>query len=242
MTGGLTRSYERSLVIKEEQLNNLASFIEDNFVDIEYNICTSDGANYSLNTKDDVLLYSNPDSRRIVKIVMSGNKEHREYSFYKDFSVSLLDMSIYDKSCILTLNKMEEKDIVYYDQRIEEFVKNTQIPLWWIHKTAVYIVIWLLLYFLAAFFYFTKTDKTQLTDNAYNILFLNGVSAVCAVVSAFLIRWAVKKLYPEGGFAIGEQVKFFNRRRKIRNMILITVLGTIVLGIISGVITHLIVS
>lgn len=242
MKGELTKSYDRSLLIDAEQFTYIASFIEVNFVDIEYKIYTSDGANYNLSAMDEVLSYSNPDSRRIIKIVISGNKEHRERSFYKDFSISLFDMSKYDKSCILTLNNMEEKDIVFYTQRVDEFVKSSQEPLWWIHKTAVYIVIWVLLYAIAAVFYFTKTDKAQLADKAYNMVFLNGVSAICAVVSAFLVRWVVRKLYPEGGFAIGEQVKYINRINKTRNLILITILGTIVLGIISGVITHLIVS
>ncbi len=242
MKGELTKSYDRSLLINEEQFRSIASYVEDSFVDVDYKIYTSDGANYSMDAKDEVLSYINPDSRRIIKIVISGNKDHRDRSFYKDFSLTLFDMSKFDKSCILTLNNMEEKDIVFYSQRIDEFVKSAQEPLWWIHKTAVYIVIWVLLYAIAAVFYFTKTDKAQLADKAYNMVFLNGVSAICAVVSAFLVRWVVRKLYPEGGFAIGEQVKYFNRLNKTRNLILITILGTIVLGIISGVITHLIVS
>ena len=242
MKGELTKSYDRSLLINEEHYKNIASFIEDSFVDIEYKIYTSDGANYNLSTMDEVLSYSNPDPRHIIKIVISGNKEHREHSFYKDFSLSLFDMSKFDKSCILVLNNMEEKDIVFYTQRIDEFVKSAQEQLWWIHKTAVYIVMWVLLYVIAAVFYFTKTDNAQLADKAYNIVFLYGVSAICAVVSAFLVRWVVRKLYPEGGFVIGEQVKYFQRQNKTRNLILITIFGTIVLGIISGVITHLIVS
>lgn len=242
MKGELTKSYDRSLLINEEQFRSIASYVEDSFVDVDYKIYTSDGANYSMDAKDEVLSYINPDSRRIIKIVISGNKDHRDRSFYKDFSLTLFDMSKFDKSCILTLNNMEEKDIVFYSQRIDEFVKSAQEPLWWIHRTAVYIVIWVLLYAIAAVFYFTKTDKAQLADKAYNMVFLNGVSAICAVVSAFLVRWVVRKLYPEGGFAIGEQVKYFNRLNKTRNLILITILGTIVLGIISGVITHLIVS
>lgn len=242
MTGELTKSYERSLIINEEQLNNIASFVEDRFEDVEYKIYTLDGAKNKLDTMEDVLSYSNPDSRRIIKIVISGNKEHREHPLYKDFSISLFGMSKYEMSCILTLNNMEEKDIVFYTQRIDEFVKSAQQPLWWIHKTSVYIVIWILLYAIAAFLYYTKTDKTQLADKTYNMMFLYGVSAFCAVVSAFLLRWVVGKLYPEGGFAIGEQVKHFNKINKTRNLILITILGTIVLGIISGVITHLIVS
>ena len=242
MKGELSRSYNRSLLINEKLFTKIASFIEDSFVDIEYKIYTSDGANYNLSTMDGVLSYSNPDSRRIIKIVISGNKEHREHSFYKDFSLSLFDMSKFDKSCILTLNNMEEKDIVFYSQRNDEFVKSAQEPLWWIHKTAVYIVIWGLLYAISAVFYFTKTDKVQLADKAYNMVFLNGVSVICAVVSAFLVRWVVSKLYPEGGFAIGEQVKYFSRLNTKRNLILKTILGTIILGIISGVITHLIFS
>lgn len=242
MTGELTKSYERSLIINEEHLDYLASFVEKEFVDIEYKIFTADGANYKLVSKEEVLSYSNPESRRIIKIVISGNKEHRERSFYKDISISLFDMSKYDKSCILNLNNMEEKNIVFYTQRIDEFIKTAQAPLWWIHKTVVYVVIWLLLYVISAFFYFTKTDKLQLADKAYNMIFLNGVSAVCAAVSAFGVRWLVRLLYPEGGFAIGEQAKFFNKKSRTRNLILITVFGTIVLGVISGLITHLIIS
>ncbi len=242
MRGKLTKSYEHSLVITEEHLNCLVAFVEDGFVDIDYIIYTSDGASYKLSAIEDVLSYSNPESRRIIKIVISGNKEHREHALYKDFSISLLDMSKYDKSCILDLNNMEEKDIVFYTQRIDEFVNNAQAPLWWIHNNAVYIVLWLLLYAIAASFYFMKGDKVLLADKAYSILFLNGVSAICAAVSAFFVRWVVRKLYPEGGFAIGEQVNVLTRISKTRNMILITILGTIVLGIISGVITHLIVS
>lgn len=242
MTGELIKSYERSLIINEELLKNLASFIEEGFVDVDYKIFTSDGANYKLNSKDEVFAYSNPESRRIIKIVISGNKDHRERAFYKDISVSLFDLSKYDKSCILTLNNMEEKDIVFYTQRIDEFVQNAQTPLWWIHKTVVYVVIWLLLYAIAAFFYFTRTDKAQLADKAYNMIFLNGVSAICAAVSAFGVRWLVGYLYPEGGFAIGEQAKYLNKKSRTRNLILVTVLGTIVLGVVSGMITHLIVS
>lgn len=242
MTGELTKSYERTLIINEEHLRDLASFIEDGFVDVEYKIFTSDGANYKLSSKDEVLAYSNPESRRIIKIVISGNKGHREHALYKDLYISLFDMSKYDKSCILTLNNMEEKDIVFYTQRIDEFVKSAQASLWWIHKTIVYVVLWLLLYAISAFIYFTNTDKAQLADKAYNMIFLNGVSAICAAVSAFGVRWLVGYIYPEGGFAIGEQAKYLNKKSRTRNLILITVLGTIVLGVISGVITHLIVS
>lgn len=242
MTGELTKSYEHSLIITEEHLKNLISLVEDEFVDIEYKIYTADGANYKLSTKEDVLSYSNPESRRIIMIVISGNREHREHAFYKDFSISLFDMSKYDKSCILTLNNMEEKDIVFYTQRIDEFVKSAQAPLWWIHKTSVYIVIWILLYAIAAFLYYTKTDKALLSEKTYNMAFLNGVSVICAAISAFFVRWGVKKLYPEGGFAIGEQVKVLSKISRRRDIIFITVLGTIVLGIISGIITHLIVS
>lgn len=242
MTGELTKSYERSLIINEEHLNYIASFVEDEFVDVEYNIYTADGAHYKFGGKDELLAYRNPESRKIVKLVISGNKEHRDRAYFKDFSISLFDMSKYDKSCILTLDNMEEKDIVFYTQRIDEFVKNAQAPFWWIHKTVVYIVIWLLLYAIAAFFYFTKMDKTQLADKAYNILFLNGVSVICAAISAVGVRWLVGFLYPEGGFAIGEQTKKLNKKNDIRNLVLITIIGTIILGIISGVITHMIVS
>lgn len=242
MTGELTKSYDCPLVINEEQFKNIVSFIEGRLVDIEYKIYTSDGANYSLGARDEVLSYSNPDSRRIVKIVISGNLEHRESLFFKDFSIFLCDMSQFDKSCILSLHNMEEKDIVFFTQRVGEFIDNAKERFWWIHKTVVYVVLSILLYLIVAFLYYTQTDKTQLADRTYNVLFLNGVSVISAFISAFLIRWGVRKLYPEGGFAIGEQVNYFNKLKKNRTLIFITIIGTIVLGVISGLITHLIVS
>lgn len=242
MTGELTKSYERSLVINEEQLKMIASFIEGRFVDIEYKIYTADGAKYSLSTKDEVLSYSNPDSRRIIKIDISGNKEHQDHSLYKDIYISFSDMSKYDKSCILSLHNMEEKDIVFFSQRIDEFVKNTQLPLWWIHKPSVYMVISIVMFIIADFIYHTQADKALLADKAYNLILMIGVSFLCALVSAYLVRWVVVKLYPEGGFALGEQVKYFDRLSKTRSLIFITIIGTVILGIISGVITHRIVS
>jgi hypothetical protein len=57
----------------------------------------------------------------------------------------------------------------------------------------------------------------------------------------FVVKRFVEYLFPQGGFAIGEQVKYFNKKEKTRNLVLMTIIGSLIIGIIAGVITHFIV-
>lgn len=47
-------------------------------------------------------------------------------------------------------------------------------------------------------------------------------------------------LFLEGGFVIGEQKKFMKEKDKTRNFIFITIICTIILGVMSGLIVNFI--
>ena len=55
-----------------------------------------------------------------------------------------------------------------------------------------------------------------------------------------MVKRCIEYLFPEGGFAIGEQVKYMNKKSRTRNIILGSILGSILLSIVSGIIVHLI--
>lgn len=240
MKGSLSKSYNRSLIIDAQHIAHLSEVIEEDFGDVSYVIKTSDGARYELGKVDDVLSYNNPDPRKIVVFTVSGYKESGSHRIDPDISISLFDMSQYDGSCILSLNNMDEQEITYYTQRIDEFVKTAQTSYWWIHKPVVYWIIGTLLFIVFYLGFYTKLGKDRLLGNNHT-LFLLETSLVCYFFSMFVVKRFVEYLFPQGGFAIGEQVKYFNKKEKTRNLVLMTIIGSLIIGIIAGVITHFIV-
>lgn len=215
--------------------------LENDFKEVTYEIKTKDGARYTVNNIEEVLEYSNPDSRKIEMLSISGNKEKGKHPLLPDICVYLFDSSIYDKSCLLELNRMDEKDILFYTNKIDEFAKKTRVPYWWIHKDAFYWVIGVVLYILLGFIYFTHTNTNDSTDKVYNILLLQGVFAFCLLFSMFVLNKLVSFFYPKGCFAIGEQEKHKIKKEKTRNIVIVTIIGALLLGIVSNIIAHFII-
>ena len=240
MNGSLNKSYSNPIIIDEERLQYLSGIITEKFKGIYYKIETIDGASYKLNSLEEVLSYSNPQPRKIIKISIIGNKEKDAIKIYPDITVSLFDMSKYDKSCILSVNNIEEQEITFITQRIDEFVKGVRVSYWWLHSKAVYWIVGFLLYALAAVLYYCNNGKEQLMNSMNNTLFWYGVSFICFFFSGFVVKKCIEFLFPEGGFALGEQVKYMNKRSKIRHIILGSILGSLILGIMSGIIVHII--
>lgn len=240
MKGSLNKSYSSPIVIDEERLQYLSGVITEKFKGVYYRIETVDGASYKLGTLEEVLSYSNPQPRRIIKISIIGNKESDAIKIYPDITVSLFDMSKYDKACILSLNNLEEQEITFLTQRIDEFVKGVRIPYWWLHSKVVYWIVGIVLYAIAAVLYYISYGKEQMAHSMNNTIFWYGLSFLCFFFSEFVVKRCIEYLFPEGGFAIGEQVKYMNKKSRTRNIILGSILGSILLSIVSGIIVHLI--
>lgn len=241
MKGSLKRDYSYPVIYTANDLKSLSDLLEKDFNEVTYLIKTKDGARYIVNSIEEVLEYTNPDSRKIEMLSISGNKEKGEHPLLPDVCVYLFDSSIYDKSCMLELNRMDEKDILFYAGKIDEFVKKTRAPYWWAHKDAFYWTVGVVLYILFGFIYLTHTNANDSTDKVYNILLLQGVFALCLYFSIFVLNKIVSLLYPKGCFAIGEQEKHKIKKEKIRNVVIGTIIGAVLLGIVSNIIAHFII-
>lgn len=232
MKGSLDKSYDCSIIIDDEQLRYISDFIKERFNEVRYEIKTLDGAVYKLDSIDAILSYNNPDARRLIKVSIIGNKECGTHIFLPDITVSLFDMSKYDKSCVISLNNLDEQEITFISQRIDEFVEGARMPYWWIHKNAVYWILGVSLYCVLAILYYVKLGKEQFDKSMSNTFFWLGVSIICMFFSTVIVKRSIEYLFPEGGFAIGEQVKFMKKKNKTRS---------IILGLLLSVITGLIV-
>lgn len=241
MTGSLNKSFDYAIIIDSDRLKSLVDIIKSGFEDIFYEIKTVDGASYRMNAIEDVISYNNPSSRRIEKIVISANKQSETRKLFPDFSIALFDSSQYSASCILSLNNMNEQEIAYWSQRIEEFVSSSRASYWWVHKPVVYWAIGMLLYFAFIVWYHAKMETEGLT-NGLSTLSLVSISVICFYISWRLIKKCVEYLFPEGGFVIGEQIRVLQRREKVRSIVLISVVVSLVIGVISGIIVNCIVS
>lgn len=241
MIGSLNKSYDFPIIVSTEDLKSLSDLLYSGFEEIQYNINTKDGARYTLNSLDEVLNFSNPDDRKIQRICIEGNKKKGERFMYPNISVSLLDKSVFSKSCKLEINQLEETELCYYSQRVEEFVERIRAPYWWLHKSAFYWITGLLLYFLSAIFYFHHVDNTDPVNRVYNVLVLQGVSAFCMFISMVIIEKIVYYFFPECFFAIGEQLKRIEKLNKLKRFIFLTVIIALVIGVLSSIIAYYIV-
>ena len=241
MIGSLNKSFDYAIIIDPDRMKSLVDIIKSGFETISYEIKTVEGASYKMNTIENVVSYNNPTPRKIEKIVISANKQPETLKLFPDFSISLFDSSQYSSSCILTLNNMDEKDIAFWSQRIEEFVKSSRTSYWWVHKPVMYWALGALLYFVFFVWYYAKTGKDGLT-NGLSTLSLMGISVFCFYISWRLIKKGAEYLFPEGGFMIGEQINIFQKREKVRSIVLISIAVSLVIGVISGIIVNCIVS
>ena len=242
MLGRFKKKGKYSIIVTPDDLKMLSGIVTSNFDEIRYTIKTIDGAEYMVNGLDEVLEYSNPSSRRIEMFRIEGNQEKGNGFYLPNISISLFDTAIYDASFILQLEKMDEKDIVFYTNKFDEFFKRIRAPYWIIHKDGFYWAVGLILYFLCAIIYQIHFNTLDIARQVYNILILQGVSAVCMFFSIFVLRKILVMIYPESIFAIGEQERYKIKKEKVRYLILWTIVGALVLGIISSIIATLIVN
>lgn len=238
MKGALDKVYSRSIMVNEEQLRYLSDIVVQRFNEVEYVIHTIDGASYILPTIDDVIKYRNPDSRRIVKIGIHAEKSKENHGLYPSFSISLFDRTQHDLSCILCLKDLDEAEITFLDQRINEFVKKNQISYWWIHSYVFYLIISFVLYVGVLTVYNLNIRNGVWAEKSKNSTVLLCWSFVCLSASFFVVKKVVNSMFHKGGFAIGDQKDNFLKKERRRYFVFVTVMLTILLGVVSGVILN----
>lgn len=238
MRGDLKRDYEFSIIVTANDLKSLSDIVTRDFKELRYVINTEDGVTYTTEHLNEIIDYNNPDSRRIKMLGIYGYKDKIGNFNTPNISVSLFDSSTYDKSCILHLNKVEEKDIIYYSNAIDEFMNKIRASYWWIFKDSFYWVTGIILYIIISSIYLTNVNNTDTINKIYNILLLQGVSALCMAFSMYVLHKVVSFLYPESCFAIGEQERLKTKKEKIRNLVFGTILGALMIGIVSSIIAY----
>lgn len=236
MKGNLSRKFNFSIIVTAEDLKSLSDMIMRDFKDIRFEIKTKDGAQYKIEDINDILKYTNPDSRKIEVLRIRGNQEKGKSFYLPNICVSLFDTSVYDKSIILELNEMDEKDITHYTSRIDEFANRIKAPYWLIFKERFYWITGVVLYLTFSIVYFANTDTSTTVNKVYSMMLLQGVSAMCMAFSMVVLNKVVSFFYPESCFALGEQKKHVINKEKARNIVFVAIILALIIGVIASVI------
>lgn len=233
MTGSFDKIYTRPIIVDEDKLRYLSEMVEEKFGKVDYGTETNDGIQYKYGKLDDLLSYKNPDSRKIIKISIRGNK-------YKDGSSSLpeLFMAIDDRSksvlsCYMQLRYLDESDIMFFKNRMDNFVKDYSLWYWWMYKPVSVSALYCLLYTVIGVSISWYVNQEFGLDINHNIIWMACWTVICMGVTVFLIKRVLGYLFPGGGFLIGDQIKAMERRMMVRKWIL---------GLITAVISGLIVA
>lgn len=221
------------MILDKDQLRYLAKMVEERFEDVKYRIKTNNGDEYDYRIFDELLAYDNPNSRKITTIYIRGRK-----SGYGSSSLSELSISIYDRSnevlsCYMDLRNLDETEIEYFSNRIENFVKDNSVVYWWMYKPGIILALYCFLYTVIGVCFSWYVNKEYGLDINHNIIWLVCWIVICMGVTVFLMKRVWGELFPAGGFLIGEQIKAMERRMTVCKWIL---------GLITAVISGLIVA
>lgn len=230
------------MIIDEKHLLHLIDIIEEHFPSISFEMATTDGACYKLSNLEEILSYSNPGTRKIKKIKISANKYVDKQKLLPDCSIILSDITKYATSCNLDLQNLEEQEIAFFTQRIDEFVKSARVSYWWLHKPMIYMSLGIVLFISFEIWYYLCYNKGQLSEGPLSIFSQFSISFICIWFSIVVVKKVVCFFYPESGFALGEQIKFFKEREKVRNIIGVSIIIALFVGVLSSIIAHAIVS
>lgn len=233
MTASTTKYYSCPIIVDENQLRYLSEMVKERFGEVEYGIKTIDGVQYVYSSIDDLLAYNNPNSRKITEISIRGNLYNGGSSSVPELYLSIGDWSKSELSCYIRLRCLDESDIAYFKNRMEDFVKDYCVKYWWMYKPIFYWIFGGCLYLLLAAILPWYIGGEYYVYISHSIVAKLCWSMLCMAVTILLIKKGLDWLFPAGGFRIGDQVKVLDGKVKVRKWIL---------GLITAVVTGLIVS
>ena len=228
MTGSTTKYYFCPIIVDENQLRYLLEMVKERFGEVEYGIETLDGVQYEYSSIDDLLAYNNPNSRKITKINIRGNLYNGGSSSVPELYLSIGDWSKSELSCYMRLRCLDESDITYFKNRMEDFVKDYRVEYWWMYKPVFYWIFGGCLYLLLAAILPWFIGGEFHDYISHNIFVKLCWSILCMAITILLIKNGLWWLFPAGGFRIGEQVKVWDRKVTVRKWFL---------GFITAVVT-----
>ncbi|EJW14872.1 hypothetical protein M5X02_29340 [Paenibacillus alvei] len=197
--------------------------------ELEYSIYCADSSTRRFSNLSELFEYTNPKNREIIQMNIETAWDSRDVRIEVEFTRNQ------NRPITITV-RGEDKDVIYYSQKIEDEVRS--FKLWYsrirfIDFTLLYIIAMVISFFaMLAYvaFFGIKTSTDASSDNSsLTYLALTGL-----FLFTVLLEWIKNKTFPVALYDVGEGIA----RNKVLEKVRYFVFGSIAIPVILGVIVN----
>jgi hypothetical protein len=247
------KSIRHAILAKQEHLKLLDTFLQENFSEIDYKATCNDGTKLSVANLDRLLEYENPDFRKLDTITIEAAEalEERAWDVKNYIQITLGEESnLRDRSGRVLLSFSDTKTYNFVENETLKLIKvmrpwyspltQIQFRYWLIFSLSFLAIVWATAYYTGELFGFwtvVPTSSPALLSAAKGFYQSVGILAILFSVG-YLIDRIREYLFPRCFFCIGGQLKAFETRQRIANIVLTVILLGFIVSIAAGLVVN----
>jgi len=235
----ITRKKEYSIIVVEDELRALVSFLSSNYEPVNIIAQCNDGSSMTTSQLEDIINFENPSSRKIESLQINFGKSYSQGGNVE------FGGGVFLSTCNLTITETDDAKALKVAKEIEHRFEEcrpwySNLGKYFIYGLGVFLFILLSLFVTGLFLVDVKGNEAVLFSKISISIFQGlALGAIVSLVGTYLIKgwfW----IFPKIWFDIGKQKAELQTRIKVRNFIFVGVISTLILGVIASIIATLI--
>jgi hypothetical protein len=235
----ITRKKEYSIIVVEDELRALVSFLSSNYEPVNIIAQCNDGSSMTTSQLEDIINFENPSSRKIESLHINFGKSYSQGGNVE------FGGGVFLSTCNLTIKETDDAKALKVAKEIEHRFEEcrpwySNLGKYFIYGLGVFLFILLSLFVTGLFLVDVKGNEAVLFSKISISIFQGlALGAIVSLVGTYLIKgwfW----IFPKIWFDIGKQKAELQTRIKVRNFIFVGVISTLILGVIASIIATLI--
>ena len=235
----ITRKKEYSIIVVEDELRALVSFLSSNYEPVNIIAQCNDGSSMTTSQLEDIINFENPSSRKIESLQINFGKSYSQGGNVE------FGGGVFLSTCNLTITETDDAKALKVAKEIEHRFEEcrpwySNLGKYFIYGLGVFLFILLSLFVTGLFLVDVKSNEAVLFSKISISIFQGlALGAIVSLVGTYLIKgwfW----IFPKIWFDIGKQKAELQTRIKVRNFIFVGVISTLILGVIASIIATLI--
>jgi hypothetical protein len=240
--------YNFPVVVTEQSLKFLHSFLERNFDTINYSIYCSDSTNITFSNLDELIQYENPKFKSIESIIIESSCTNS--SLYICFGGEKTYKAMKISSTVITRYECKNlNDGIYMDKELTDRINELRAKFSCLTKwnyTFMFPIVIFASSLLINYYVIIKRiiDHIPVSNNSL----LNSSETLVMVIPiisiVYLLGYFLEKvkcyLFPHVSFLLGKQKEEYKSLIEKRRIIFIYILLTLVVGILSSLLIKVI--
>jgi hypothetical protein len=232
------KKIKHALVLEEEDLKKISSFIIERYKKIEITAKCNDKTVLRSENIDDIVSFENQDFRRIIAISMEGRN-----SFEESLYITIEEKSYEESTAEFSISSDKEEDVNYISKKLTEWFLGTKpgysfmsrISSFWVFLgLACVVAVILNLYWDVIGKTILDTSKLSATE-VFNLAFF--AFFIIYIICSEPIKKFRKWLFPAIFFLLGKQKKTMKKIENIRIIVFIVIFLGLAINILGNILS-----